>query len=72
MKDLPKAAAEAMREAAEGASVKQIEKSKIRAEINKEGESDKVVRLASPKYDMRLNSPKVTRRARSGSARMAR
>ncbi len=50
MKDLPKAAAEAIRETAEGDSVKQIEKSKIRAEIKKEGESGKVVRLASPKY----------------------
>ena len=50
MKDLPKAAAEAIRKAGEGATIKQIEKSEVRAEIKKEGEKGKVVKLASPKY----------------------
>jgi hypothetical protein len=50
MKDLPKAAAEAIRKAAEGTTIKQIEKSGVRAEIMKEGQKGKVVKLASPKY----------------------
>ena len=50
MKDLPKAAAEAIRKATEGATVRQLEKSEVRAEIKKEGEKGKVVKLVSPKY----------------------
>ena len=50
MKDLPKAAAEAIRKAAEGAIIKQIEKSEVRAEIKKEGEKGKIVKLDSPRY----------------------
>ena len=50
MKDLPKAVAEAIRKAAEGAIIKQIEKSEVRAEIKKEGEKGKIVKLDSPRY----------------------
>jgi hypothetical protein len=50
MKDLPKAAAEAIQKAAAGATIKQIEKSEVRAEIKKEGEMGKIVKLATPKY----------------------
>jgi hypothetical protein len=50
MKDLPKGAAEAIQKAGEGAKIKQIEKSEVRAEIRKEGEKGKVIKLSSPKY----------------------
>jgi hypothetical protein len=50
MKDIPKAAAEAIQKAAEGATIKRLEKSEVRAEIKKEGEKGKIVKLDSPKY----------------------
>jgi uncharacterized membrane protein YkoI len=50
MKDVPKAAAEAIQKAAPGATVKQIERSEVRAEIKKEGEKGMLVKLASPRY----------------------
>jgi hypothetical protein len=50
MKDIPKAAAEAIQKAAEGATIKQLEKSEVRAEIKKEGEKGKIVKLDSPRY----------------------
>lgn len=50
MKDIPKAAAEAIHKAAYGATIKQLEKSEVRAEIKKEGEKGKMVNLDSPKY----------------------
>jgi hypothetical protein len=50
MKDIPKAAAEVIQKAAEGATIKQLEKSEVRAEIKKEGEKGKIVKLDSPKY----------------------
>jgi hypothetical protein len=50
MTDLPKAAAEAIQKAAEGATIKQLEKSEVRAEIKIEGEKGTIVKLASPKY----------------------
>ena len=50
LKDVPKAAAEAIQKAAEGATIKQLEKSEVRAEIKKEGEKGTIVKLASPKY----------------------
>jgi hypothetical protein len=50
MKDLPKAAAEAILKAAPGAKIKQLEKSEVRAEIKKEGEMGKIIKLATPKY----------------------
>jgi len=50
MADLPKAAAEAILKAIEGATIKQLEKSEVRAELKIEGEKGTIVRLASPKY----------------------
>jgi uncharacterized membrane protein YkoI len=50
MKDLPKGAAEAILKAGEGAEIKELEKSEVRAEIKKEGEKGKVIKLSSPKY----------------------
>jgi len=50
MKDVPKAAAEVIQKAAEGATIKQLEQSEVRAEIKKEGEKGTIVKLDSPKY----------------------
>jgi hypothetical protein len=50
MEDLPKAAAEVIEEATEGGTIKQIEKSEVRAEIKKEGERGTIVRITAPKY----------------------
>jgi hypothetical protein len=50
MKDVPKAAADAIQKAAEGGTIKQLERSEVRAEIKKEGEKGTIVKLASPKY----------------------
>ena len=50
MKDLPKGAAEAIQKAGEGAKIKELERSEVRAEIRKEGEKGKVMRLSTPKY----------------------
>lgn len=50
MKDVPKPAAEAIQIAAAGATIKQLEKSEVRAEIKKEGEKGTIVKLAIPKY----------------------
>ncbi len=50
MKDIPKAAAVAIRKAAPGTIIKHLEKSEVRAEIKKEGEKGTIVKLASPKY----------------------
>jgi hypothetical protein len=50
MKDLPEAAAEAIQTIASGATIKQIEKSEVLAEIKKEGEKAALVKLAAPRY----------------------
>jgi len=50
MKDLPNAAAEAIQKAAEGASIKRIEKSEVRAEIKEEGEKGRIVKLDTPRF----------------------
>lgn len=50
MKDIPKAAAEALQKAAEGARITQLEKSDVRAEIKTEGAKGRVVKLANPRY----------------------
>lgn len=50
MKDVPKAVAEAIQKAAEGAIIKQLERSEVRAELKIEGEKGTIVKLASPKY----------------------
>ena len=50
MKDIPQAAAEAIQKAAPGATIKQLERSEVRAEIKKEGEKGTIVKFDSPKY----------------------
>ncbi len=50
MEELPKAAAEVILKAAEGITIKRLEKSEIRAEIKEEGGKGKVVILDSPRY----------------------
>ncbi len=50
MEDLPQAAAEAIQKAAEGATIKRLEKSEVRAEIKEEGAEGKIVKLDSPRY----------------------
>ena len=50
MKDIPKPAAEAIRAAAAGATIGQVEKSEVRAEIKKSGDKGTLVKLATPRY----------------------
>ena len=50
IKDIPKAAADAIREAATGGEIKELERSEVRAKIEKEGDVGKVVKLVSPRY----------------------
>ena len=52
LKDAPKAAADAIRKVAadEKAKIVQLEKSEVRAEIQKEGDKGKIVKLSTPKY----------------------
>jgi hypothetical protein len=50
LKDVPKPAADAIRKAAADATIKQVEKSEIRAEIRKEGEKGTIITLANPRY----------------------
>lgn len=50
MKDLPKPAMDAIEKAAAGARIKQLEKSEIRAEIRKNGDKGKIVKLGTPEY----------------------
>lgn len=50
MEDVPQAAAEVFQKAAERATFKRFEKSEVRAEIRKEGEIGKIVKLDSPRY----------------------
>lgn len=50
MEDLPQAAAETIQKAAEGATIKQLEKSEVRAEIKKEGDEGKIIKLNNPRY----------------------
>jgi uncharacterized membrane protein YkoI len=50
MKDIPWAAAGTIRKAAEGATIKRIERSEVRAEIKEEGGKGTIVRLATPRY----------------------
>jgi uncharacterized membrane protein YkoI len=49
-KDVPREAAKAMHAAAPGAAIRKIERSEIRAEIKKEGDKGRVVKLAAPKF----------------------
>jgi len=50
MKDVPEPAAKAIQKAAEGATIGQIEKSEVRAEIKKEGDKGTLVKLDKPKF----------------------
>jgi uncharacterized membrane protein YkoI len=50
MKDVPKPAAEAIQKAAAGASVGQVERSEVRAEIKETAGKGAIVKLAAPKY----------------------
>jgi hypothetical protein len=50
LKDIPKLAAEAIQKAAAGATIQQVEKSEVRAEIKKEGEKGTIAKLVPPKY----------------------
>jgi hypothetical protein len=50
MKDLPKAAADAITKAAAGATVKHLEKSEVRAEIEAQGDKGRVTKLPAAKY----------------------
>ncbi len=49
-KDVPKAALAAIQKAASGASIGQIEKSEVRAELKVEGGKGKIVKLSAHKY----------------------
>lgn len=50
MEELPEAAAKAIQDAIEGATIKRLEKSEIRSEIKKEGEIGTVVKLDTFRY----------------------
>ena len=50
MKDVPEAAASAIKTAAKGKPIKQLERSEVRAEVVKESGKGKVSKLATPKY----------------------
>jgi len=49
MKDVPEAAAKAIQAAAEGAKIEELAKKEVRAEIKKEGETAKLVKLEKAK-----------------------
>ncbi len=50
LKDVPQPAVDAILRAVEGATIKQVEKSEVRAEIRGKGERGMIVKLDSPKY----------------------
>lgn len=50
MERIPKAAAETLKKAAKGAHITQLEKSEVRAEIEKHDGKVKVAKLVSPRY----------------------
>jgi uncharacterized membrane protein YkoI len=50
MEDLPEAAALTIQKAAEGTTIKRLEKSEVRSEIKKEGEVSTIVKLDVPRY----------------------
>jgi len=50
MDELPEAAAKAIQDAIEGATILRLEKSEIRSEIKKEGEIGTLVKLDAPRY----------------------
>lgn len=50
MEELPEAAANAIQTAAEGATIERIEKSEVRSEIKKEGDTSVIVKLETPRH----------------------
>jgi uncharacterized membrane protein YkoI len=56
MKDVPEAAAAVIGKVARGATIKEIEKAESRAEVKKEGDSGRIVKLdnPSPVYEVKL------------------
>jgi hypothetical protein len=60
-KDVPEAAATAIRTAAKGQAVKQFERSEVRAQIVKEGSKGRISKLSTPKYvyEAELNKGEV-------------
>lgn len=50
MEELPEAAAKAIQDAVEGAKILRLEKSEIRSEIKKEGDTGVLVKLDTPRY----------------------
>jgi hypothetical protein len=68
LKDLPKPAAEAIQTAAPGAAIRRLERSEVRAEIRKEGESGKIVKLAAPRY---VYKAELTEDGRRGEVQVA-
>jgi hypothetical protein len=50
MKDVPEAVAAAIRAAAKGKAIKQLERSEVRAEIVKEGGKARISKLTTPRY----------------------
>jgi uncharacterized membrane protein YkoI len=50
LKDIPMPAAQAIEKAAAGATIGQVEKSEVRAEVKKVGEKGTIVKLSPPKY----------------------
>jgi len=50
LEQLPEAAAQAIQAAAEGVTIKRLEKSEIRSEIKQQGEQGVIVKLNTPKY----------------------
>ena len=50
MEELPEAAAKAIKDAIEDATILRLEKSEIRSEIKKEGEMGTLVKLDTPRY----------------------
>ena len=50
VKDVPEAAAAAIKTAAKGQAIKQLERSEVRAEIVKEGSKGRISKLSTPRY----------------------
>jgi len=50
MEELPEAAANAIKDAIEGATIRRLEMSEIRSEIKKEGETGTIAKLVTPRY----------------------
>lgn len=63
LKDVPEPGAEAIQKAAPSATIKQIERSEVRAEIRKEGEMGTLVKLASPRYVYEADLVKAEQKA---------